>query len=154
MSMQIINNQNIITDKQLENIVKILGRDYKPRKMVIYESKLDMLKFYPACFNFTWEEFSGRLEGSFDDSSDTVYIFIYAQTDDGDDIHSKQLYSLHALVHELRHRYQYVNDSMYNDDEVSERDADRFATKFINKRSNQIRKIMHWDDEWTVEEEE
>lgn len=152
--MRIINNQNIITNKQIESIVKFLGKDYKPSKIVVYETRLDLLKFYPACFNFSWEEFSGQLEGSYDESSDIAYICIFAQNDDGDDLHSKQLYSLHALAHELRHRYQFVNNFLTKDDIKSEKDADKFATNFINKNSRKISQIMNWDDEWTVEEED
>lgn len=152
--MQIINKQNIINNQQLEAIVKSLGKAYRPSKMVVYESKYDLLRFFKQCYNFSLEEFLGRLEGSYDQSTDTVYLCIFAQTDDGDDLHSKQLYSLHALVHELRHRYQYVNNYLTadEDEEAAEEDADRFATRFINNRSKKISKIMQWKDEWTVEE--
>jgi hypothetical protein len=150
--MVIINNQNIISNKQIERIVKALGRDYRASKIVVYETKLDMIRFYPQCYNFSMEEFWGKLEGSYDPSSDVAYICIFAQTDDGEDLHSKQLYSLHALVHELRHRYQYVNDYLVDDDEKAEQDADNFATRFINNQSRRISKIMNWKDEWTVEE--
>jgi len=152
--MKILNNQNYITNQQIESIIKILGKNYKPRKIVIYETMLDVLKYYFLCFNFSLEEFRGGLEGSYDEASDVVYLFIYAQTDDGDDRHSKQLYSLHAMVHELRHRYQYVKNFLVSDDAKSERDADRFATSFINNNSRKISRIMNWQEEWTVEEED
>ncbi|MEG6614867.1 hypothetical protein V6C27_00270 [Peptococcaceae bacterium 1198_IL3148] len=152
--MKIVNRQNIITNKQIESIVKLLGKDYKPAKIVVYETRLDMLRYYPNCLNFTLEEFSGQLEGSYDPVGDVAYLCVFAQTDDGDDVHSKQLYSLHALVHELRHRYQFVNNYLINNDERAERDADAFATGFINGKSRKISKIMGWKDEWTVEEED
>jgi Zn-dependent peptidase ImmA (M78 family) len=152
--MKIINRENVFTNKQIESIIKLLGKDYKPSKIVVYETRFDMLRYYSACFNFTLEEFRGELEGSYDQSSDTAYICIFAQTDDGDDLHSKQLYSLHALVHELRHRYQYVNNYLINNDEKAEKDADAFATRFVNGKSRKISKIMGWKDEWTVEEED
>ncbi|WP_238442540.1 hypothetical protein [Desulforamulus reducens] len=96
----------------------------------------------------------GKLEGSYDVQSDVAYLCIFAQTDDGDDFHSKQLYSLHALVHELRHRYQFENNFLTEDDEASEIDADKFATHFINSNSARISKIMNWQEEWTIEEED
>ncbi|AGL03341.1 hypothetical protein [Desulfoscipio gibsoniae] len=151
--MKIINNQNILTNKQIEAVIKLLGKDYKPRTVVVYETRLDIIKFYPLCFNFALDEFSGELEGIYDESSDAVYIFIFVQTDDGDDVHSKQLYSLHALVHELRHRFQAATNYLTNNDEKAEKDADQFATNFINRNSRRISKIMNWDEEWTVEEE-
>jgi len=33
-------------------------------------------------------------------------------------------------------------------------DADKFATKFINRNSEAVSKIMGWKEEWTVEEED
>ncbi|ACV64536.1 hypothetical protein Dtox_3832 [Desulfofarcimen acetoxidans DSM 771] len=154
--MIIINNGNVFTDEQLNKIIKLLGKDYKPQKLVIYETRFDMLKHYPRCFNFSLEEFSGKLEGTYNQATDEVFVCIFAQDDDGDNFHSKQLYSLHALVHELRHRYQLVNNFLTADvdEEKAEKDADRFATNFINRKSAKISNIMGWEDEWLVEEEE
>lgn len=152
--MKFINKQNYLTNAQLTGIIKIMGKDYRPAKIVVYETRSDLLKYYPLCFNFSREEFNGELEGSYDQATDTVYLCIFAQTDDGDDLHSKQLYSLHALAHELRHRYQYVNDFLTGDDNKAEKDADRFATNFVNRNSRRISKIMGWLEEWTVEEED
>lgn len=152
--MKIINNQNIITNKQIEQLVKLLGKDYRPKTIVVYETRLDIFKFFHHSLGFSLEELRGDLEGTYDEADDTAAIYIFVQTDDGDDRHSKQLYSLHALVHELRHRFQYVNNFLTNNDEKSEQDADRFATRFINGNSRRISKIMNWPDEWTVEEED
>lgn len=151
--MDIISNGKIFKDRQLISFINLLGTDYRPRRIIIYESRLDILKFYLRCFNFSFEELLGKLEGSYNESDDTVYICVFAQNDDGDDMHSKQLYSMHALAHELRHRYQARKDLYTDDDNKSEEDADRFATNFINKNSYNISKIMGWKDEWTVEEE-
>lgn len=150
--MELINRQNIITNNQIQSIIGLLGKDYEPNRIIVYETRSDVIKYYPVCFNFSLEELRGEIEGSYDESSDTVYICIFAQTDDGDDLHSKQLYSLHALAHELRHRYQAAKNFLAKDDEFSEKDADRFATKFINSNSARISSIMNWQDEWTVEE--
>lgn len=152
--MEIINGQNIITNQQIQSIINMLGKDYKPSKIIVYETKSDVLKYYPVCFNLSLAELRGRIEGSYDESTDTVYICVFAQTDDGDDLHSKQLYSLHALAHELRHRYQAARNFLTGDDERSEKDADKFATNFINSNSARISRIMNWQDEWTVEEED
>ncbi|WP_031517879.1 hypothetical protein [Desulfofalx alkaliphila] len=152
--MKIINRQNIITNKQITAFVELMGKDYRPARIVIYESRSDLFKFYSQCHNFSFEEFFGKLEGAYDEATDTAYICIFAQKDDGDDLHSKQLYSLHALAHELRHRYQGIKNIFTEDDEKSERDADKFATAFINNKSARISKIMGWQEEWTVEEED
>lgn len=152
--MEILNSQNIITNQQIQSFINILGKDYEPRRIFVYETKSDVIRYYPVCFNLSLEELRGEIEGSYDESTDTVYICVFAQTDDGDDLHSKQLYSLHALAHELRHRYQAVKNFLTNDDELSEKDADNFATKFINSNSAMISSIMNWQDEWTVGEED
>lgn len=152
--MEIINRQNIITNKQIQSFISMLGKDYEPRRLIVYETRSDVIKYYPVCFNFSLEELRGEIEGSYDESADTVYICVFSQTDDGEDLHSKQLYSLHALAHELRHRYQAAKNFLTNDDELSEKDADKFATKFINGNSARISSIMNWQDEWTVDEED
>lgn len=154
--MIIINNGNIFKDEQIKKIINFLGSDYRPRKIVIYEKRFDMLRHFLKCFNFSIEEFSGKLEGSYNQETDTAFICVFAQTDDGDDLHSKQLYSLHALVHELRHRYQMVKGIFMDDEDedMSERDADIFATNFINNNSGKISRIMGWKDEWQIEEED
>jgi len=151
--MKIINPQNIINSQQIAGMIKLLGEDYKPQSMVVYETRWDIIRFFPKCYNFALEELLGKLEGAYNEATDTVYLFIFVQTDDGDDVHSKQLYSLHALVHELRHRFQTVTNYLTGDDVRAEEDADQFATAFINQNSRQISKIMNWQDEWTVEEE-
>lgn len=152
--MKTINNGKFITNKQIESFIGLLGKEYKPSQVVIYETYFDIIRFYPQTLNFSIEELFGKLEGIYDPNTDTVYICIFAQTDDGDDLHSKQLYSLHAFAHELRHRYQ-LYKNIYNDQELeSERDADRFATNFINKNSHKISNIMGWKDQWLVEEED
>jgi len=70
--------------------------------------------------------------------------------DDGNNKHSKQFSSLHAMIHELRHGYQRRNSIYKNIEE----DADNFATDFLNSKSMKISQIMHWKDEWTIEEED
>lgn len=154
--MIIINNGNVFTNEQIKKIVMFLGKDYKPGKIVIYESRFDMIRHFFKCFNISMEELLGKLEGSYDHETDTVYICVFAQNDDGDDLHSKQLYSLHALVHELRHRYQMAHNILTRDEEEdkAEKDADLFATEFINKNSAKISKIMGWKEEWQIEEED
>lgn len=152
--MDIINREHIITNKQLEMFIDMLGPAYRPARIIVYENRLDLFHYYSRCFNFSWEELLGQLEGSYDTTTDTVYLCIFAQNDDGDDLHSKQLYSLHALAHELRHRYQEVKNLFQGEDEKSERDADQFATRTINRNSRCISNIMGWAEEWTVEEED
>lgn len=153
--MIIKNNENYFTNQQLKKIIKYLGKDYKPTKLIICETRLDIFKlFYNANFGtgvsslfniFNW---LGKIEGIYYQYYDMVIIYVFSENDDGDNKHSKQLYSLHALLHELRHKYQYVNNK-----EFSENDCDKFATDFINSKSKFVADLMKWKDEWEVEEE-
>lgn len=153
--MDIINNENIITNTQLNLILDMLQYTYKPKKIIIHETKDDFLNsriYYKvmALIIYKWRILNGRIEGMYDKKLDYVYLYVFSQLDDGDNIHSMQLYSLHALIHELRHVHQVKTKSKVG----NEGDADRFATNFINGRSKKISKIMDWKDEWKIEEED
>jgi hypothetical protein len=155
--MKIINNQNYITNKQLTEILKLLGANYIPKKLIICENRKDVFNLYksirPLDYLTTILDFTiwrGKVEGINDSEQDLVIIYIFSQDYDEYDRQDKQLYSIHALFHETRHRWQEYT-GFCGDDET---DADDFATTFINKNSKTISKIMNWKDEWEVEEEE
>lgn len=152
--MDIINNENIITNNQFNSIINMLDSNYKPKKIIVHETKEDFLnnKSYYKPFSFIRYKrliLNGRIEGIYDEKLDYVYLYMFSQIDDGDDIHSIQFYSLHALIHELRHIYQVKTKR-----KISEKDADKFATEFINIKSKKISKIMNWEDEWKIEEDD
>jgi hypothetical protein len=147
--MNIINSETYFTNKQLKKIIKLLNENYEPLTLVIYDDKQQVKKHFKkhiqSIFSFLPIYFR-RWEGFLNPNTFTVNIFIFAQ--DGKK-HSKQLYSLHALFHELRHIFQVRTNYKGNEEE----DADDFATNFINKNSKTISQIMNWNDEWTVEED-
>jgi len=156
--MNIINKATYFTDNQLERIIELTKLNCKPDNLIICENRSDVLKSfkninlirYLAHFFdlFIW---LGKVEGlCHPHFNSVIMIFVYSQNDDGDDILSKQLYSLHALSHELRHLWQIKNEFKGN----REDDADGFATKFVNSKSKKIAKIMGWEDEWGIEEED
>jgi hypothetical protein len=153
-TMDIINCGNIFTNKQLYKYIKFLGTDYIPNKIVICEKRTDIFKYIKHTFISIigyriFQILFGQIEGIYNPSFDLAIIYVFSENDDGDDLQSKQLYSLHAITHELRHRYQVVNKL-----KISEKDADEFATSFVNNNSEKISKIMKWKDEWEVEEED
>ncbi|MCD2348129.1 hypothetical protein [Clostridium guangxiense] len=132
--MNIINPQNYFTNKQIQKIIKLLGNNYRPNCIVIYETRTDVLKSmfrYSEVFTSFIFILLGKIEGLFYQPKNRVSVFIFSENDDGDDKESKQLYSLHALLE----------------------DCDRFATSFLDIHSKEISKIMKWKEEWTVEEE-
>ncbi len=147
--MNIYNNQKYFTNKQLNKIVDKLGAWYKIESLYIIENKHDLIRYRLFSISvYDWlEVIQGDIEGLYLPSSKTVILFIYAQAD-YKDFQSSQLYSIHALLHELRHAY-HKNKGISG----SEQDCDDFATKYLNKNSKFFSKIMKWDDEWEVEEE-
>lgn len=154
--MKIINNQNYFSDKQINNILKLLGEEYIPNKIIICEYRKDILSLFKNIpvigFLFTLFDITvwlGQVEGVYLTTVDCVIVYIFSQHDDGDNKNSYQLYSLHAMVHELRHGWQ-IKNKFVGDKEI---DADNFATKFVNENSKQIAKIMKWKYEWEVEED-
>lgn len=149
--MKILNRENVITNNQISAFIKLLGNNYQPRELIIYERKIDLLRYLIksiVVLPLLLMILLNKLEGLYLPIFDKVYIFVFAQNDDGNDKHSKQLYSLHALAHELRHKWQRECNK-----KSSEKDADDFATNFINSNSSQISEIMNWEDEWEVGEE-
>jgi len=157
--MQIINKENYFSNKQIDKFMSLFEKAYIPSKLIICENRLDILKICSKLDKSTalsiliditvW---AGKTEAEFIEGSDTIIVYIFSQNDDGDDRQSKQLYSLHALVHELRHRY-YTFNNIKISLKFEEEDCDIFATKFIRKKSKTISEIMKWKDEWEVEEE-
>lgn len=150
--MKIINPQTYFSNKQLNKIIKLAGSSYRPDCIVIYETRRDVLKnifSYIEVLTSFVSILLGKTEGLFWQPKNRVSVFIFSENDDGDDRESKQLYSLHALLHELRHVYQ-EKHKINGDEEI---DCDKFATNFLDVHSKEISKIMYWKDEWTVEEE-
>ena len=147
--MEIINCRTFyFKEKEIKQFLNLFSDSYIPNTIIIYEKRIDLFK------NSLWigmDLFStifGKTEGTYNPNRDMINLFVFSENDDGDNKQSFQLYSLHALCHELRHRFQY-NEKL----EMSEEDADRFATKFMSDNSKKIKKIMKWKNEWEVEEE-
>lgn len=156
--MLLINNEKYFLNQQLESFLALFKVDYVPSRLIICDHRLDLPKLCSKldkatalCILADISVWDGQTEAEYIESVDTIIVYVFAQNDDGEDKQSKQLYSLHALVHELRHRYY-----TYHKTDISlkkeEKDCDKFATKFIKKKSAKISQIMDWEDEWEVEE--
>ena len=155
--MNIKNKGTYYSNDQLSNIIKRMALKASPKELIICENRKDILhyirRFHAAdrcsiLLDITiW---CGKVDGIYLERSGIIMIFVFSQTADGMDNQSKQLYSLHSLAHEMRHVWQQRN----NFTKDVEKDADHFATKFINTNSEYISKIMNWEEEWEVEEEE
>lgn len=134
----------------------MLDNKYIPSTLIVCELRKDVFNTYKylgfvnyALLLFDFAIWLGKVEGIYLNRLDVVIVYIFSQNDDGEDKQSKQLYTIHALMHELRHVWQTRNN--FNGDE--EKDADNFANRFVNEKSGKISKVMKWKDEWEVEEE-
>lgn len=144
-------------NSQLNCLIDVLGDAYRPAVLVVCENRRDLVRYFmtmPRLLTSLADLslWTGKTEGFYLNAGDIVVICLYAQTDDGADLHSIQLYSLHALLHELFHRRQ-AHQGTPMSDENEETAADQFATSYINQQSALIARIMEWDDEWTMWEE-
>lgn len=142
--MNIINNQNIITNKQIEKVLK-LTKFTKPDKVkiIILEKKTDIIKS-KNILDYIHFVLNYNCEGSYSESIDKVMIKLYNL--DGN-IEDKRLYGIGVLLHELKHR----DDLMING-KTSEKSADKYAVKFLNNNSKAIKDILKLKDEWGIED--
>lgn len=154
--MKLYNPGNYFSKKQLNQVLALLDRDYVPSILVICENKSGIIKLFQYIHKgdalseiLSPSVWLGKREGIYFIKNDTVVVYVFSENDDGDDKHSKQLYSLHALIHEVRHRWQ--DQTCFIGDE--EEDCDNFATSFLNGNSKKIAKIMKWKREWEISEE-
>lgn len=146
--MEIINHREYyLSKKRIKKFLNLFEKIYRPRRIIIYEKRMDVLRNIGPVGLSVFEVILGKTEGLYILDTDTVCVFVFSENDDGDDQQSFQLYSLHALCHELRHRFQYKTGKP-----MTEEDADAFATLFMKKHARAIKKIMGWEDEWEVEE--
>ena len=146
--MKIINYREFyFKEKEIRQFLNLFDKLYIPKTIVIYEKRIDLFKNLLSIGVSFLSVLFGKTEGIYNPNTDMISIFVFSENDDGDNKQSFQLYSLHVLCHEVRHRFQY-NCKL----EMSEEDADKFATNFMDKNSNSIKKIMKWKNEWEVEE--
>ncbi len=82
--MDIINNQNYITNKQITKLIKLLGNKYTPLKLIIYENRKDLFRIFrnhtliiSIMILLSPTVWLGKLEGLYYPDSDTVFIFIF-----------------------------------------------------------------------------
>ncbi|MGJ0846544.1 hypothetical protein ACR77J_07640 [Tissierella praeacuta] len=148
--MLILNKENILKNNQIQSIVNLLGHNFAPRKIVVYEKFIEDLRddfdnLIPTIGGYVYNKTTLEIrDGKYDKFSDIAYLDTYTQ---GKTRHSKQLYSIHGLIGLL-----YVG-KQFREQEISncEDEAIEFATEFVNKHSEEISKIMGWKDEWEIE---
>lgn len=142
--MQIINNQKIITNKQIEKVLKLTKfTELENIELIILENKSDIFKCR-SVFNYVQFLFTFNCEGIYDKHSDVIMVKLYNLEGN---IEDKRLYGIGVLLHELKHR-----DDIILTGNTNEKSADKYAVKFLNNNSKAIKDILKLKDEWEIED--
>lgn len=140
----IINNQSIITNNQINRVLKLTKfKELDTTKLIVLEKKSDIFQakkiIYYSHFLQTY-----NCEGVYNQFYDFTMIKLYNLEGN---IEDKRLYGIGVLLHELKHR----DDLMINGS-TNEISADKYAKKFLNNNSNVIKDILKLKDEWEIED--
>lgn len=172
--MEIINKQKFITNSQIEEIINLLGQEYRPTRIVVFESTLDIIKRrIKRCLHITEYEVKGMYELQNGQRvklrilSDTIEIFLNYDKGDGNR-EEKQVNIIYDLVVELRRGYclgEKIKDRQQETIEISDvvnayeellNEPHReliyeFASNFMNQNADWLFVIMNWKEKWTFE---
>lgn len=174
--MDIINNEKFITNSQLEEVIKLLGQEYRPNSIVVFESMLDILRYrMKNCLHVAEYEVKGMHELQFGQTvklmilTDTLKIFLNNKKNI-EDKEERQVNLIYDLVVELRRRYclgEKIKERQQESIDVSdivciykellnEPYGDliyKFASNFMNQNAACLSVVMNWNEQWTFEEE-
>lgn len=142
--MNIINNQNIVTNKQIEKVLKLSKFTKLDKiKLIVLEKKTDIFKSR-SLLDYIRFFLNYNCEGSYNENTDSIILKLYNLEGN---IEDKRLYGIGVLLHELKHR-----DDIILTGETSEKSADKYAVKFLNNNSKAIKDILKLKDEWEIED--
>ncbi|MFL0269362.1 hypothetical protein [Candidatus Clostridium radicumherbarum] len=174
--MEIINNQRFITNSQLEEVINMLGEDYRPSGIVVFEGLIDILKYrIKRCLHITEYEVKGMPESYYGQTvkymilTDTIKLFFNYKKNIKDK-EEKQANFIYDLVAELRRRYclgEKLKDRQQESIEVSDIVSTytellnepyvsliyKFTSNFMNQNADWLSVVMDWKEQWTFEEE-
>ncbi|PRR80461.1 hypothetical protein [Clostridium vincentii] len=140
----IINNQNIITNNQINRVVKLTKfKDLDNTKLLVLEKKANIFQVNKIIYYINFLE-THNCEGLYHQGKDFVILKLYNLDGNTED---KRLYGMGVLLHELKHRDDLMLNGM-----TTEISADNYAKKFLNNNSNVIKGILKLKNEWEVEE--
>ena len=140
----IINNQNIITNKQIIRVLKLAKfKNLDNAKLIVLEKKVDIFQAKKIIYYIHFLQ-TYNCEGVYNQYYDFTIVKLYNLEGTTED---KKLYGIGVLLHELKHR----DDLMING-KTNEISADKYAKKFLNNNSNAIKDILKLKDEWEIED--
>jgi len=142
--MKIINNQKIITNKQIEKVLKLTKFTKLDKiKLIVLEKKTDISKSR-SLLDYIRFFLNYNCEGSYNENTDSIILKLYNLEGN---IEDKRLYGIGVLLHELKHR-----DEILLTGDTNEKSADKYAKKFLNNNSKAIKDILKLKDEWEIED--
>lgn len=172
--MKIINSGRFITNFQLEEVINLLGEEYKPELTVVFENPTEYVKYsIKNIFNIKSHEvariapFQSGQTVKFSILEDAIKIFLYVNIKK--DKEDKQVDLIFDLVVELRLRYLLHDETnkkakgtlelsdiittfeMLNN-ETYKGLIYAFVSKFMNENSERLSEIMNWKEKYTYEE--
>ncbi|WP_137743359.1 DUF3920 family protein [Robertmurraya siralis] len=162
------NKSDILTDNQIQIIIDLLHEDYHDLGMTItiyrnriqlYKDWLNPIKFYISKHDMKLS-IKGDISGNHLEGIISIFPFNYNKKLSNYD---KQLGVIYSLLHEIRHAYQRIhkkhkyydnkrkyitaNKNGYHSQWV-EKDANKFATRFMNRYKDKINGILNQDVNW------
>lgn len=174
--MKIINKQSFITNSQLQEIINLLGQEYRPSRIIVFERPIESIIYkIKNCFHITEYDLKGmpELQGGqtvqYMILTDTIKIFLDYKKDIMDK-EEKQVNLIFDLVVELRRMYclgEKMKEMGQKKVEVSdiintygmlmnEPDGSliyKFASDFMNQNADGLSILMNWKEKWTFDEE-
>ena len=140
----IINNQNIITNKQISRVLKLAKfKNLDTTKLLVLEKKIDIFQAKKIIYYIHFLQ-TYNCEGLYNQSYDFTIVKLYNLEGNTED---KRLYGMGVLLHELKHR-----DDLMCNGSTNEISADKYAKKFLNNNSNAIKYILKLKEEWEIED--
>ena len=140
----IINNQNIITNKQINRVLKLTKfKNLDNTKLIVLEKKADIFKARSIIYYIHFLQ-TYNCEGVYNQCYDFTIVKLYNLEGN---IEDRRLYGTGVILHELKHR----DDLMING-HTNEISADKYAKKFLNNNSKAIKDILKLKNEWEIED--
>lgn len=140
----IINNENILNNKQVNRVLKLTKfKDLDNTKLIVLEKKSDIFQAKKVIYYINFLE-TYNCEGLYHEGCDFIIVKLYNLEGNAED---KRLYGVGVILHELKHR-----DDLILNGKTTEISADKYAKNFLNNNSNVIKDILKLKDEWEIEE--
>jgi hypothetical protein len=176
-SLKIINKQNYISNEQLKKLFQILGKEHTPRRIIIFENKLNLYLHRIVHF-YNYKELLS-IEDYYNILNDTIYLMVNKLDDEEKlEIEEIQFNLIRDLAYLVKHRHyfeDYLKDKDFSIKEViknldifSANDInygldiygdgrydhiiDKFVVDFMNGNKHLIKEIMNWEEEYELED--